>query len=158
MSFPVDRQVFINFLLKAKRQTYAAGDEAKEVTALLPGSKQLEYREGPLLYRDVYFGGDYFAGQETVYYKDKPIWTMTYAGGITDDAVETGPIYGFLQQALKHITPARPYRGPNSFNQEEYAYQDESLGDLENFWGEETISYQGQIVYHLHYSGGWLDK
>ncbi len=156
MPFPIDHQKFIGFLLTAKRQTYAAGDESTKVEALLPGSKQLEYREGPLLYRDVYFGGDYFAGQETVYYKDRPVWAMTYAGGITDDAIEAGPVYGFLQEALQHVTPARPYRGPSTFSLGDYTYQDENLGDFENFWGEETITYQGQIVYHLHYSGGWL--
>jgi hypothetical protein len=52
-------------LLEAKRTTYAGrGDEAT-VMPLLPGSKQLEYRDGDYLYRDIYFGMAYFVGQES---------------------------------------------------------------------------------------------
>ncbi|WP_232223941.1 hypothetical protein [Anoxybacteroides tepidamans] len=32
------------------------------------GSKQLEYREGDYVYRDIYFGFAFFVGQETVEY------------------------------------------------------------------------------------------
>ena len=165
MSFPIDHQTFVSFLLTAKRQTYTAGDESAKVTALLSGSKQFEYREGSLLYRDIYFGGNYFAGQETVYYEGQPVWAMTYAGGITDAASaggitdaasDAGVVYGFLQEAMRHATPARPYRGPGTFRRDAYVYQDDGAGHLEDFWGEETITYQGQLVYRLHYSGGWL--
>ena len=59
------RDTFVD-LLQAKRATYAGqGDEAT-VTPLVPGSKQLEYRDGDYLYRDIYLGMAYFVGQEVV--------------------------------------------------------------------------------------------
>jgi hypothetical protein len=62
----VPRPALLAFLLRAKRRTYALLGDAASVTPLLPGSRQLEYREDPLLYRDVYFGLRSFVGQETV--------------------------------------------------------------------------------------------
>ena len=53
------------FLVDAKRRTYAGlDDDATIATPLLPGSKQLEYRDGDLSYRDIYFGMRFFVGQE----------------------------------------------------------------------------------------------
>lgn len=57
----------LDFLVESKRQTYAAQGDNASVTPLLPGSRQLEYRNGSLFYRDVYFGVAYFVGQETIY-------------------------------------------------------------------------------------------
>jgi len=85
MKIPIGRDELIAFLIAAKRRTYAAGGGGSEavVTPLLPGSHQLEYREGSLLYRDIYFGEAYFVGQETVYAGSSPLWAMCYAGGFT---------------------------------------------------------------------------
>jgi hypothetical protein len=45
------------FLVDAKRKTYAGLDDDATVSApLLPSSKQLGYRAGDLSYRDIYFG------------------------------------------------------------------------------------------------------
>jgi hypothetical protein len=45
------------FLVDAKRKTYAGlNDDATVLAPLLPGSKQLEYRDLDLRYRDIYFG------------------------------------------------------------------------------------------------------
>ena len=51
---------FVQFLIKAKKSTYAALGDGASVAALLPGSHQLEFEEDSWLYRDVYFGGDFF--------------------------------------------------------------------------------------------------
>jgi hypothetical protein len=40
------------------------------VTPLVPGSKQLEYRDGEYLYRDIYVGMAYFVGQEVVFHRE----------------------------------------------------------------------------------------
>lgn len=55
-----------DFLVEAKRSTYAAEGDASAVPSLLSGSRQLEYARGARLYRDIYFGSAYFVGQETV--------------------------------------------------------------------------------------------
>src|SRR2546425_1028562 len=62
MALSISRTAFIPFLVNAKRQTYAAQGDDATVTPLLPGSRQLEYREGVLLYRDINFGivADYY--------------------------------------------------------------------------------------------------
>lgn len=157
---PVSRELFVAFLIAAKQHTYAAqGGAGAAVTPLLPGSRQLEYRDGRLLYRDVYFGGDYFAGQETVYYDISPVWSMVYAGGALKNihsAVETSHVYAFLQVALHQAPAEHPYRGPAVWEQGDLVYSSEIHGDLERFWGMEAISHQGVAVYQLHYSGGVL--
>jgi len=161
MTLPVDRESFVEFLLDAKRHTYAAGGGASAavVAPLLPGSHQLDYSDGPFFYRDVYYGGAYFVGQETVYYEQQPVWSMVYAGGFTtavQSGEEEGRIGAFLQAAMRQVTPQRPYRGPDELRQPPYIYTDETHGDLARFWGLETITREGVLVYDLRYQGGVL--
>jgi hypothetical protein len=150
---------FAAFLVTAKRSTYAAlGDEAI-VSPLLPGSHQLEFAQEAWLYRDVYFGGDYFVGQETVYQEERPFWSMGYAGGLVDgvdSSVDTVPLYAFLQEALRHVGVERPFRGPHTYQQETYAFSDVGEGHLGNFWGIETVTWQEKVVYRLRYHGGFI--
>ena len=161
MEIPIERNELVSFLIDAKRRTYAAGGSESEtvVTPLLPGSHQLEYRDGTLLYRDVYFGGAYFVGQETVYAGSAPMWAMCYAGGFTtsvgsqSEAKEIGAV---LQAALRQVAPERPYRGPSTFRQGIYSYVDKSEGDVHRFSGIEAIARGDEIVYQLRYSGGVL--
>jgi hypothetical protein len=159
MTLAIPHETFAAFLVTAKGQTYTAqGDEAT-ISPLLPGARQLEYRDGPLLYRDIYFGGAYFVGQETVYYDSSPLWAMGYAGGLTSTAArpsEMRQVYDVLRAAFREVVTERPYRGPSRFRQGEYHYRDESQGEVDCFWGAETITHQGQQVYQLHYSGGLL--
>ncbi|MBN1285823.1 MAG: hypothetical protein JXB47_10530 [Anaerolineae bacterium] len=155
---PVSRETLIAFLLDAKRATYASPDSRAKVAPVLPGSQQLEYREGALFYRDIYFGFDFFAGQETVYHDDAPFWSMGYAGGLLDPTIDAVPVYAFLGEALRQVRPERPYRGPEELRKGAYLYTDESHGEVERFWGIETIRYEGRAVYELRYAGGHLLK
>ena len=156
MALSISRGAFVTFLLKAKRQTYATqGDEAT-VMPFLPGSRQLEYREGALLYRDIYFGGAFFVGQETVYEASAPVWAMCYAGGVITADASPSAVYAFLRAALRQVTAERPYRGPSQWREGALVYTDDSQGDLAWFWGIETITHRGQSVYQLRYSGGLL--
>lgn len=144
------------FLVEAKRRTYAAqGDEAT-VSALLPGSRQLEYREGALLYRDVYFGFTRFAGQEVIYLDGSPVWTMVYSGGMTSGQADPAVVYAFLRRALGRVTTDRPYRGPGEFAGGPYLYLNKACGSIECFQGTESIAGEGKPVYELHYGGGFL--
>jgi len=70
------------FLHAAKFATYATQGDQASVTPLLPGSKQLEFRNGDFFYRDIYAGLFYFVGQEIAYFRDTPVWSMSYAGGM----------------------------------------------------------------------------
>jgi len=161
MRVPIGRDELIAFLIDAKRRTYAAGGSGSEavVTPLLPGSHQLEHRNGSLLYRDIYFGEAYFVGQETVYAGSAPIWAMCYAGGFTtsvSNQTEASEIGGVLQAALREVTPERPYRGPSTFRRGIYSYGNEAEGDVYRFSGIETIARGDEVVYQLRYSGGVL--
>lgn len=46
---------FLPFLIRAKKETYASQGDDAAVFPILEGSRQLEYREGEYLYRDIYF-------------------------------------------------------------------------------------------------------
>jgi hypothetical protein len=159
MALSISPTAFMSFLVNAKRQTYAAQGDNATTIPLVPGSRQLEYHEGVLLYRDIYFGGGYFVGQETVYEGPTPVWAMGYAGGVMPSSVasrDLGQVYAFLRAALRRVTPERPYRGPRQWGEGAYIYTDESQGDVERFWGVETITYAEQMIYQLRYSGGLL--
>jgi len=159
MNLPIPQEALIDFLLQAKRRTYAAQGDQVSVTPLLLGARQLEFQADPWLYRDIYFGFAYFVGQETVYYAETPIWAMGYAGGMLDAKASPeviGQVYGFLRAALRQVEPGRPYRGPRSYASGIWTYLDETHGDLSTFWGLETIVQAGASVYQLRYHGGHI--
>lgn len=66
------------FIVLAKRQTYV-GDGVKAAPSRT-GSHDLSFADGDWSYRDSYFGGTDFLGQETVWLRDKPVWAMNYYG------------------------------------------------------------------------------
>jgi len=144
------------FLVQAKRATYAAGSNEAAGTPLLSGSRQLEHRLGDVLYRDIYFGFEFFIGQETVYENDQPVWAMSYAGGMASTAVNANEVYPFLQKALRQVEAASPYRGPGLIRGDDFQYTSQTNGTLENFWGIERISRNRGVVYELRYHGGRL--
>ena len=149
----------VTFLISAKLNTYASQGGAASAPPLLQGGHQLEYRQGAWFYRDIYFGMAYFIGQEMVYRDEQPFFSMVYGGGMLASqptAQEMADVYGFLQVAMRQVQPERPYRGPQAFHQGDYEYRDESQGEVDNFWGLETITRQGLAVYQLRYSGGLI--
>jgi hypothetical protein len=160
MILPVPEEKFSQFLCDAKRATYAAQDEKTKVKPILKGSHQLEFRQGALLYQDIYYGGGFFVGQETVYFNDEPVWAMCYAGGLVAevDPSDTPEIYTFLREALKDVPIDAPYRGPESFQQDVFFYSNRILGNVARFSGVEMINHEGKPIYQLHYNGGILKE
>ncbi|MHB1685341.1 MAG: DUF5680 domain-containing protein [Bacilli bacterium] len=149
----------LDFLLEAKRQTYASQGDDASVTPMLPGSRQLEYRNGSLFYRDIYFGVSYFVGQETVYQDESPIWSMSYSEGVEQSILAPNDvrcIYAFLRVALRQISSDNPFRGPDGYRDGMYAYGNAHKGKFDAFWGNETITRDNAIVYRLQYSDGLL--
>lgn len=142
------------FLVAAKRATYAAQGDDAAGTPLLGGSRQLEFQLGNVLYRDIYFGMTFFVGQETVYENDTPIWAMSYAGGVVNEKADTSAVYKFLQFALRQIEAGAPFRGPGLIRGDAFQYTSQTNGTLENFWGIERISQNRGVVYELRYHGG----
>jgi Domain of unknown function (DUF5680) len=149
----------IHFLLHAKHRTYAGQNDEASMTPLLPGSKQFEYREAPFFYRDIYFGMAYFSGQEVVYHRDHPVWSLNYTGGVISDITnpaEIRRIYAFLREALRLVAYERPFRGPQMYRDGQLRYLDATQGDITRFQGEEMILQDNKRIYSLRYSGGLL--
>jgi hypothetical protein len=146
------------FLVEAKRRTYAGLDDDATVSArIFPGSKQLEYREHDLSYRDIYFGMMYFVGQEVVEADERVIWSMSYAGGLSPGITDRGEvlaIYAFLRKGLLGIQADRPFRGPPLFEEGPFRYVSTPDGDISEFRGKEQIYQSGTRVYGLRYNGG----
>ncbi|MBH9551271.1 DUF5680 domain-containing protein [Inhella gelatinilytica] len=147
-----------NFLLGAKRATYASGDGSARVTALLPGARQLEWQDGDWLYRDHYFGLLNFVGQEVVYRAGVPVWSMAYAGGLTLGVAgeQAERVYRALRAALQEAPQDLALRGPAQFEAEGLHYGLAVEGDLARFHLHETLSEAGRVLYELRGSGGDL--
>ncbi|GER84603.1 hypothetical protein KTAU_32390 [Thermogemmatispora aurantia] len=151
---------FLAFLLEAKRHTYAALGDAASVRSLLPGSRQLEWRDRAWLYRDIYFGMAFFVGQEVVSWQAQPVWSMAYAGGVMEElggqAEKVAAIYAFLRRALRQVSAELPFRGPACWEEQDWRYINRVEGNLEVFQGEEEITAAGVVLYRLRYCGGFL--
>ena len=90
----------LNFLLKARSETYAGGKG--EVKPVFPKLYQLEYREKDFLYRDIYnMGNGIFMGIDTVYFKNKPVISTSYFGNFVKATEEE--IDKILRKALIKI-------------------------------------------------------
>ncbi len=145
---------FMEFLLNAKRNTYAGGYGKR--APVLEGSVQLEFSDSSFLYRDIYFGSAYFIGQEVVYYRGAPFWSLSYSGGLTGYPTDSGSIYTFLKEVLLRPDPQLPVRGPHRYQSRGMAYENLVKGDIERFHGTEQIMVDDRVVYDLHYGGGML--
>lgn len=154
----VDLDDLRDFLVEANKHGYAGG--AKEVKAQRPGFNEIGYARGDFYYRDSYAGHYFAPGQEVVYFKDKPVWAMAYAGGMTfdrhGDTKLDKLIYEFLKNALLAMDPEKPFRGPEHFKENDLAYQSEVTGEIKDFAGNEYIEYKGEIVFSQNFIGGLI--
>ncbi len=143
----MDQQV-IAFLIRAKRATYAG--KGAETTPSRPASHDLVYRDGDYMYYDTYLGGGGFAGEEALWIREVPYWSMNYAGRVTGE-----PFSGdFLKEALFCVPEETPYRGPREYRNGDYTYRCETDGNFDWFQGKETIEYRGKQIYECYFHGG----
>jgi len=158
----INLEELAGFLVKAKKATYA-GDGA-EVESQRPGFKELEYKEGDWEYRDSYVGFFLAPGQEVVRFQGKPVWIMSYSGGMRENHQENEKfahnVFAFLKKALSNVPKNKPFRGPQNFDEGElfkkgdFRYFNFIEGNIENFSGLETITYKGEEVFRQKYIGG----
>lgn len=145
----INLEELARFLVKAKYHTYAGG--GREIPSQRPGFKELEFAEGDWEYRDSYAGFYSAPGQEIVRFQGKPVWAMSYSGGMNTkyhgqrDFAEL--TFTFLRKALLMLKESRPFRGPENFLEEDYEYIDSSDGDITDFRGTERILFQGKEVF-----------
>ena len=145
----MDRAI-IEFLIRAKKATYAG--KGPEAAASRPGSHDLCYREGGLMYIDTYLGGERFAGEEALWENDLPVWSMNYAGRVTGEDFSGD----FIKESLLRVPEDMPYRGPSEYHEGEYAYTCEVTGDFEWFRGREVITLRGRQIYECYFHGGLI--
>lgn len=142
-----------NFLLNARTKTYAAA--AGKLEALLPGSVQYEYSDGDFSYRDVYYiGNGVFPGLETVFHKDKPVWSMSYFGDFSKMTEEQAD--NMLRKALMELwETTRTYRLVEK-DYKNFRYICEGSGSIDELEGTEEIYVGKDKVYYFYYAGGFI--
>lgn len=145
------------FLVYCGKEGYAAIQDEDEIRES-DQSTSITLKQGPWKFHDNYFGGEPFGGREVVSYEDKPVWMMVYYGRADDSIDDIGPVYQILKKALAQIPEEAPYRGPKEFTDDDWRYENNWEGNLDNFSGEETIYHQDQKVYCAKYVGGLVDK
>jgi hypothetical protein len=148
-------QGLTQFVVAAKAACYVGGGERAPASRL--GSKDLRFSQGDWSYLDSYFGGTDFLGQETVWFKDQPVWAMNYYGAVLEAAAIDGARGAeVIRAALSALYREGRFLGGWSYNHGPYLYTDESTGDVAMFTGVETIMREGKLVYRLHYHGGMI--
>ena len=150
-----------DFLIEAKKQTYANENAKKEAPSRL-GSRDYEYVNGTFTYHDTYFGGTNFMGEEVVYRGEEvPIWGMNYYGITLDQDLSEEAVDKALRPALMMVGEDKdtiPVRGPKEYINKEYKYTFEYQGDLNQFEGIETIYKDNKKVYVLKCHGGLIKR
>jgi hypothetical protein len=157
----INKQEILTFLKKAKQQTYACASNAPP---RIHGCKEYTYQEGQWLYRDCYAGSLVDGGMELIWFNNKPIWMMSYYGGIIEPCdsnlqkanITSHEVFALLKNALFHCPPEMPIRGPQEFSQGQFVYKNMITGSISKFSGDESIAYDGIIIYEQKYIGGLL--
>lgn len=150
---PEQQHDIVEFLLLAGRATYAGkGNELAKPST--PGAHEYEYSKGDWRYRDRYFGGLQFAGEETVFRNERCQWVMHYSGRTVSEKFNPD----FLKAALLRRPSQAPYRGPAFFRDGRFAYHNEADGNFDWFIGKEAIFCDDELVYECRYHGGLVSS
>jgi Domain of unknown function (DUF5680) len=149
----MDMSALSAFIVKAKRATYVGGGDKAEPSRL--GSHDLTFQEGDWSYRDSYFGGTDFLGQETVWFKSKPVWAMSYYGYILrPDMIDATRAEETIKAALSEMYAQGRFPGGFDWKGPHGRYLDSSQGDVTHFKGREVINIEGVEAHALDYFGG----
>lgn len=143
-----EKDAVVKFLIQAKTKTYAA--KVAECESSRPNSHDLKYEEGDFMYLDSYLGGECFSGEEAVYQKGAPIFSMNYCGRVLHDSFNSD----ILKAALMLVPEDKPFRGPVFYQENDYVYSCKVTGDLDWFQGYEEICYNNLPVYECFFHGG----
>lgn len=153
------KKEFIDFIISAKKATYADG-KAEKIKSTREKSFDYEYIENNMKYHDTYFGGTNFMGEEIVYIDENPVWGMNYYGITLDKTLSEDAIDKALRPALSKVgeDDILPVRGPKEYKNNDYTYSFIVNGDLEYFDGIETIYKNNNKIYELKCHGGLIKR
>jgi hypothetical protein len=158
----MDKKTLLEFITNAHKHTYAAPKEIKKQykceTPILSGHKDYEFVEGDFKYHDSYAGWSWPPGKEVIFYKEKPVWCMSYQGKANDDLSEEfiEKIYSFLKQALMNIDKDMPFRGPKEFSEGDFRYTFKIKGNYSYFVGQERVFYKEESVFFQDVMGSLI--
>jgi hypothetical protein len=147
----------LQFLREAHQRGYAAGQDARTVREP-DHSTTIAYRSGAWRFHDNYFGGEPYGGRAVAFLNERPVWMAVYYGRVDARDVDVQSIYSFLQRALLRAPDDLPFRGPEQHAESPFTYRNARRGDVQDFWGQETIEYREQPVYVARYAGGLVDQ
>lgn len=153
----ITTQQLADFLNEANKSTYANKDAPKVSPSRL-GSEDYHFEKDDLIYHDTYFGSRDFIGEEIVYKNKEPVWGLNYYGYILSKDIDHKELYGFLRKALmQEYSDIIPVRGPKSYQDGDWEYNNSSIGDLSRLTGVEEIYKAGVLIYKADYHGGFID-
>ena len=121
---------FIEFLIKAKKSTYANSTIEKAKSSRV-GSSDYHYEE----------------------------WGMNYYGVTFEDTLGEEAMDNALRPSLMKVGEDKsviPVRGISHYKNNEYVYTFKTTGTIENFDGIEQIYKDNKLIYELHCSGGLI--
>lgn len=136
------------FIIKAKKHCYLSGANYCQSHKL--GSYDLEYKEDDYIYQITYLGGINYSFEETIWYKEKPVWVMSFLCKVITDGFNGQ----FLKEALLNATNENFLRGPSQYAKESYQYRNITNGYLDWFQGYEEVYCQDNLVFIGIYHGG----
>jgi len=143
------------FVVGAKRSTYVGGGSSAQPSRV--GSHDLTFATGSWEYRDSYFGGSDFVGQEVVWFEGEPVWAMNYYGWIEEPAlIDAARAGATIKAALAAMYAEDRFLGGFAFDGVHGRYVDESRGSVAHFEGSEVIEVAGVAAYRLVYAGGLI--
>jgi len=153
----INKNELCKFLVKAKKATYASGDDAKKIIGD-DKSTTIVFEDGDWKYHDNYFGGEPFGGREVVFFQDQPVYIMVYYGKVAESISNFKVVYKILQKALSLIPEDKPFRGPREYHEDNFSYINSFTGEVNNFFGKEIIKEGEKEVYKAIYSGGFVNQ
>lgn len=147
----IDINRIIDFLLMAKKNTYAAANNKAESCRMNSQDYRYEDKNG-FTYLDSYLGGECFAGEEAVWLHEKPVWSMNYAGRVIGENFSGD----FLKEVLMEVPANLPFRGPEIYTKGAYHYHCKVDGEFVWFQGYEEIFYMNEKIYDCYFHGGTI--
>lgn len=88
-------------------------------TSLLPGFIDYVFIDGDWRYHDSYTGRRFPPRKEVIFFRNIPVWCMSYQGKISDnlDEGEVDLVYSFLKKALRKTERRTPFWDPARFSE-----------------------------------------
>ena len=152
----IEKQI-AKYLFKTLKDSWA--NENVKMTKPFPELKLLNSKSGDWRYVDQYVGGEPYQGFEVIWFKNKPIWSMTYRG-LYHGSEPYKKFITFLKAALSAAPKEMPVRGPKKFAQKQFAnwsYENSWRGKMNEFKGREEVFFKKKIVFWTDYQGGTVN-